>query len=450
MFEHNRVYEVILILKDNCAIKYYPDYAANSLRMTKEMGNRMLNRKIFKILFISFIIITFTITIINASKNNNSVSDGEKENNQAQNSPKTENLDVALEDEKDSNESDSLKKEAPKARAVYITGASAGNEAFLNNIINLIKTTELNAVVLDIKEDGKVNYKSDIKSVRDIKAYNNLYDVDSVLKKLKDNDIYVIGRLVCFRDNYLARKRGDLAIKSHDGSIWKENNAIAWTNPFNREVWEYNIEIAKEAVDKGFDEIQFDYVRFPTASSKEVYYGEDVPPKADAISDFLKKAASVLHKKGALVSADIFAIVCESSGDTEGIGQVLERVGMDIDYISPMIYPSHYANDSKGMMGNGVGQSINGVVFTAPDLQPYEVVYNVLEKTKNRISKVEGYRADVRPYLQGFTASYLPKGYYQTYGPKQIKQQIKAVYDAGFEEWIIWEAGNNYMEESFK
>ncbi|HOA97265.1 MAG TPA: putative glycoside hydrolase, partial [Acetivibrio saccincola] len=140
---------------------------------------------------------------------------------------------------------------------------------------------------------------------------------------------------------------------------------------------------------------------------------------------------------------------CETPGDTEGIGQVLERVGMDIDYISPMIYPSHYANSSRGMMGNGVGQSINGVVFTAPDLKPYEVVYNVLEKTKDRISKVENYKADVRPYIQGFTASYLPKGYYQVYGPEQIKQQIKAVYDAGFEEWIVWDAGNNYVEEAF-
>jgi len=101
------------------------------------------------------------------------------------------------------------------------------------------------------------------------------------------------------------------------------------------------------------------------------------------------------------------------------------------------------------MMGNGKGQSINGILFTAPDLKPYEVVYNVLLKTKDRISKVEGYRAKVRPYLQGFTASYLPKGYYQHYGPEQIRQQIKAVYDAGYEEWIFWNAANTYTESAF-
>jgi hypothetical protein len=433
----------------------------NSLRMTKEMGSRMLNRKIYKILFASFII-TSMIIIININRDNNN----------DQSLPETENLDFVLEEGKGNGDednigennsdkknngnensaggNDNLKKERVKVKAVYITGASAGNEAFLDKIINFTKNTELNAVVIDVKEDGKVNYESNLKSVRDIKGYSELYNVEKVIKKLKDNGIYVIGRVVCFRDNHLAIKRPDLAIKRRDGSIWKENNAIAWTNPFNQEVWEYNIEIAKEAVEKGFDEIQFDYVRFPAVSNKEVYYGENLPEKADAINGFLKEAAAELKEKGAIVSADIFAIVCESPGDTEGIGQVLERVGMDIDYISPMIYPSHYANNSRGMMGNGVGQSINGIVFTAPDLKPYEVVYNVLEKTKNRISEVENYKAEVRPYIQGFTASYLPKGYYQVYGPEQIKQQIKAVYDAGYEEWIVWDAGNNYVENAFK
>lgn len=336
-----------------------------------------------------------------------------------------------------------------KAKAVYITGSSAGNKRFMEKLISLINTTELNSVVLDIKEDGRVNYESDVQSVKDIAAHHQLYNVDEVMRVLHDNGIYVIGRLVCFKDNYLAGKRGDLAIKRGDGSVWRENGKVAWTNPYNKEVWKYNIEIAKEAVKKGFDEIQFDYVRFPTARKTDVDYGENPPPKADAISGFLKEASNEINRMGVPVSADIFAIVCESPGDREGIGQVLERVGMDIDYISPMIYPSHYANASKGMMGNGVGQSINGVVFKAPDLKPYEVVYNVLLKTKDRISKVEGYKAKVRPYLQDFTASYLPKGYYQTYGPEQVKQQLKAVYDAGYEEWILWDASNSYSETAF-
>ncbi|TYQ16145.1 UNVERIFIED_CONTAM: hypothetical protein Cloal_2655 [Acetivibrio alkalicellulosi] len=422
----------------------------------------MIKSNIKKISFILIITLVIVITIIANANRSNNEKYSEKNNNTDTNyqneveklkKNEVENFEGNLEniknDDLENSSAYNSKNKDFSARAIYITGSSAGNKEFLDKIINMIKSTELNAVVLDIKEDGKVNYKSEVKSVVDIGAHNQLYDVGYVMKELKDNDIYVIGRIVCFRDNHLAMKRADLAIKRSDGSIWKENNAIAWTNPYNHEVWKYNIEIAREAVKKGFDEIQFDYVRFPTASKREVHYGENMAPKADVISGFLKEAAEEIHKLGVPVSADIFAIVCESPGDTEGIGQVLERIGMDIDYISPMIYPSHYANNSNGMMGNGVGQSINGEVFKAPDLKPYEVVYNALLKTKDRISKVEGYKANVRPYLQGFTASYLPKGYYQVYGPDQIKQQIQAVYDAGYDEWIIWDATNSYNEEAF-
>lgn len=341
-----------------------------------------------------------------------------------------------------------------KVRAVYLTGNSAGNDAKLHKIIELSKTTELNAVVIDIKENGKVNYVSSVPEVVKNKAFVDLYDPEHVIKMLHDNDIYVIGRLVCFRDNELATKRPDLAIKGPGGEIWKENmgsGKTGWTNPYLEEVWRYNLDIAREAIEKGFDEIQFDYVRFPTAKSSEVYYGEDVPSKADAICSFLKLASKELYEeRGVPVSADVFGIIFESDRDGENIGQVLEKVGKDINYICPMVYPSHYANASNGIMGNGVGQTINGVLFTAPDLEPYKVVYNTLIKGRNRISAVEGYKADIRPYLQAFTAKYLPKGYYQTYGPQQIRQQIQAVYDAGYHEWILWDPSNNYSEEYFE
>lgn len=339
-----------------------------------------------------------------------------------------------------------------KVRAVYLSGSAAGNKAIIKHIIDLAKISELNAVVIDVKDDrGKVNYASDITEVKQNSAYQTFYDVKNVLDTLHENDIYVIGRIVNFKDPWMSTKRADLAIKRPNGQLWRENTTTPWLNPYNEEVWKYNISIAKEAVDKGFDEIQFDYVRFPDARKSDVNYGTNPIPKADAINNYLRNAYKEIHEgKGIPLSADIFAIVCESPGDTEGIGQVLEGAGKEIDYISPMIYPSHYANASHGMMGNGVGQSINGVNFTAPDLKPYEVVYNALLKTKNRITKVDGYKAKVRPYLQDFTASYIKnKAYYQTYGPEQVKQQKKAVYDAGFEEWILWDPSCTYTEEEF-
>lgn len=335
-------------------------------------------------------------------------------------------------------------------KAVYLSGDSAGSKKVINHIIELTKTTELNAVVIDVKEGGKVNYNSQIPAVREYAAFHPLYDAESVIKTLHDNNVYVIGRVVCFRDTVLAEKRADLAVKKVSGQLWREGR-FAWTNPYNEEVWKYNIDIAAEALDKGFDEIQFDYVRFPTTRKSEVDYGKDVPSKADTICKFLETAKKKLHDEmGASVSADVFGIICESQGDTEGIGQVLERVGKDMDCISPMLYPSHYANASHGINGNGVGQSVNGVEFKAPDLEPYKVVYNSLVKAKDRLSKTQGYNARVRPYLQAFTASYLSKGYYQKYGAEQIRQQIKAVYDAGYNEWILWDPANAYPDNAFE
>jgi len=341
--------------------------------------------------------------------------------------------------------------EQVKVKAVYLTGPSAGSSTRVDSIIELAKKTELNTVVVDIKEDGSLNYESDLEIVKKYGKQTKYYKPEVVIKKFHENGIYVIGRIVTFKDPTLAKNRVDLAIKNSKGSLWLENGSTPWTNPYNEEVWDYNIAIAKEAISKGFDEIQFDYVRFPTGRKADFNYGTNVPEKAVAINGFLAKANKVLHEEaGVPVSADVFAIIVESKPDGESIGQRISEVGKDIYCISPMIYPSHYANDAKkGIMSNGVGQKINGIVFTKPDLEPYKVMYNALVSTKAKIAEVPGYKAKVRPYLQAFTAKYLPNGYYQTYGPQQVKEQIKAVYDSGYEEWILWDPSNKYQESYF-
>ena len=122
---------------------------------------------------------------------------------------------------------------------------------------------------------------------------------------------------------------------------------------------------------------------------------------------------------------------------------------MDIDYICPMVYPSHYANSSRGVMGNGYGQEISGVLFTKPDFEPYRIVNLTLLNAKNKLAEIDGYKAGMRPYLQAFTASYLPDGYYQQYGAEQVRQQVQGLYDAGYEEWILWNPSNIYPEGAF-
>jgi hypothetical protein len=342
--------------------------------------------------------------------------------------------------------------EEVKVKAVYLTGPSAGSSARVDKIINMAKTTELNTVVVDIKEDGAVNFKTSLDVVNKYGKQLNYYKPKEVIKKFHDNGVYVIGRIVVFKDPVLAKSRADLGVKMPSGKLWLENGQTPWANPYMEEVWDYNIAIAKEAISYGFDEIQFDYVRFPTGSKSSFNYGANAPVKAEAINGFLAKAEKELHQGlGVPVSADVFAIIIESKGDGESIGQRINEVGKDIYCISPMIYPSHYANNSpKGIMGNGVGQKINGVTYTKPDLDPYGVVYNSLLSARKKISEVPGYKAKVRPYIQAFTAKYLPAGYFQTYGAEQVRQQIKAIQDAGYEEWILWDPSNKYQESYFE
>lgn len=325
-------------------------------------------------------------------------------------------------------------------KALYLTGWTAGSKDRLDYFVELANNTEINSYVIDIKDDdGLVGYKSDLNAVNEVKGWLTKYNVDTAIKTFHDNGIYVIGRLVCFKDPVLSTKRVDFAIKNTSGGLWRDNNNQTWLDPYNRESWPYIIDIAKEAVQKGFDEIQFDYIRFPSDGNKKaMVFNSGGIEKYELINEFISYTKKELPHVP--LSIDVFGIICESPKDTEDIGQYLELVGMEADFISPMVYPSHYA----------IGQVVNNVRFDKPDLEPYAVVYNSLLKAKNRLSEVEDYKAGMRPYLQGFTASYLRAGNYQTYGAKQIREQINAVYDAGYKDWIIWDPSNKYPVDAFE
>ncbi len=338
---------------------------------------------------------------------------------------------------------DSEPKPPVKAKALYLTGWTVGGTKSLEHYVELANTTEINSYVVDIKDDGGyVGYESQVPEVQANETWKKKYNVGKVLEAFHENDIYVIGRLVVFKDPLYSIKRPDLAIKSVKGGLWKDRNGLTWLNPYNKETWDYTISIAKEAVELGFDEIQFDYVRFDSDSKKNMDFSGVEIEKYQAICEFLAYAKEQIPEVP--ISADVFGIILESPADTEGIGQYLEEIGKDIDYISPMVYPSHYAP----------GQIVNKVKFEIPDLDPYGVVYNSLLKCKNRIALVPGYKAGVRAYLQDFTATWLQpvngKKVYQEYGAEQVRQQIQAVYDAGYEEWILWDAKNTYHEEALE
>lgn len=334
-----------------------------------------------------------------------------------------------------------------KIKGIYISGWTAGSDKKFSRLLDLIDETELNAVVIDIKDaEGLVTYRSKVPWTRANRTRSYaVKDISLLLGNLKERNIYPIARIVCFRDPLLSMAYPDIALKSRDGSLWKDRAGIGWLNPYNKEGWKYLLDLSKEAAILGFKEIQYDYVRFPTDGNiRDIDYGEGpgISGRSNAISDFLAYAKAGLEPLGTIVSADLFGIAATDVRGGRYIGQDMVKMAREVDYVSPMIYPSHYANIKQ----NGTGQLINDVLFKYPDLEPYSVVYNSLAVAQKRLqtSKVSG---RLRPWLQAFTASYLGKDRYQPYSGKQIKEQIKAVSDAGIDEWMLWNASNRYPND---
>ena len=321
-------------------------------------------------------------------------------------------------------------------RGMYVDEWSIAGEGRVDRYIDICDKSDMNAIVIDIKDDyGEITFSTNNEILATI-SNGAIPNIERIVSRLKEHGIYTIARLVCFKDPLWSSMNTELAIQDMSGALWKDNGSASWLNPYNKDSWEYIALIAKEAVRLGFNEIQLDYVRFPADGNlADIDFGSagNGKTKAEAIGEFLDYMESVLADTDAMLSADVFGIIAVAAGDFEGIGQDLDIVLQNVDYVCPMIYPSHFANEKE----NGVGQRINDVLFKIPDKEPYEVVYNILQMVKSRLPEGEGH-AGIRPYLQAFTASYLGDGYYQTYSAQQVLEQIQAVYDAGFDEWILW------------
>ena len=321
----------------------------------------------------------------------------------------------------------------PKVKGIYVTGPMAGNNAF-ENLLTLVDDTELNAMVIDVKNDaGEITYRMSQETAQEMGAcINYIRDMENFMKKLKEHGVYTIARIVCFKDPYLAEHHPELALKKPDGTAIVDGHGLAWVNPYKEEVWEYLVDVARKAGEIGFDEIQFDYVRFPIGSDAEAAdYGVDrnVYTKEQAITGFLTYAAEELHKEGIPVTADVFGTIIGSETDVQQVGQDYAELGNIVDAICPMVYPSHYGNGVFGL--------------SVPDAYPYETVYEAMKDSVEELADIpKEQQAVVRPWLQAFTATWV-EGYI-SYGGDQIRAQIQAVYDAGYEEWILWNASNHY------
>lgn len=315
-------------------------------------------------------------------------------------------------------------------KGIYVTGPVAGSKK-MEQLIHLVDTTPLNTMVIDIKNDGgEVTYKMDYELASQIGATKNyISDMEALVKRLKEKNIYLIARIVVFKDPILAEQMPEYSIHNKDGSLFRNRQGLAWVNPYEKEVWKYVLNIAVRAHQLGFDEIQFDYIRFPTDKGlSNVDYGPEssLQTKQQVITQFTKCASRILRERNIKVSADVFGGVISSEVDSELIGQDYVEMAEALDCISPMIYPSQFAKGCYGVEN--------------PDHSPYDIVYKSMMDSK---TKLEGKQnVTVRPWLQDFTASWLSD--HISYDEKEIRAQIDAVYASGYNEWILWNAGNNY------
>ena len=313
-------------------------------------------------------------------------------------------------------------------KALYLSFYGIGSTKLRGAALGLIDKTELNAVVIDVKGDrGMIAFKTSLPLAE--QAHSNelttMRDAKAMIERLHHDNIYAIARIVVFKDDPLATARPDLAVKRAGGAIFRDRERLAWTDPFNADVWDYNISIAMEAAHLGFDEIQFDYVRFPDAPGLKFSKPTDMKSRLGAISGFLAEARRRLTPYNVFLAADIFGYVAWNLDDTH-IGQRLEELAPIVDYISPMLYPSCFQFGIPG--------------YRNPVAHPYEIVFLSLQNARER-----GIRSNrFRPWLQAFRDYAFD---HREFTGTQIRAQISAAEKFGSDGWMLWNPRNQYTGE---
>ena len=320
-------------------------------------------------------------------------------------------------------------------RGIYVNAWSAGSRRRMAALIDLARRTEINSFVIDIKDaTGYVSHRTAVPLAREIGATGEVRipSMSWLLGRLEEAEIHPIARIVIVKDPLLAAARPELAVRDTSGGVWEDNTGTVWLNPFNREVWDYHVAIAREVAEMGFREIQWDYVRFPDAPASALgrahFPGRDGRLRTEAIREFLAYSRAELADLGVDITADVFGVTTSAAHDV-GIGQVWESFIDVVDVALPMVYPSHYWKGSFG--------------YDRPNSRPYEIVRRALEHAVERSAGREGAGA-TRPWLQDFTMG-APR-----YNAPEVRAQIQATYDAGIDEWILWNPGSRYTEAALE
>ena len=323
--------------------------------------------------------------------------------------------------EEETTQYNQLKNVPDEINAIYLTGPYLSNQSRFDKILSLIDETEINAVVIDVKDfSGRIYLNIENNELNKHNALQSWVKMDNIVKRLHEKNVYIIARIAVFEDPILSSNKINLAIKNINGNIWQAYNGLSLADPSSKDVWDYNILVAKEAWKMGFDEINFDYIRFPTDGNlKAISYNLSGKTKIEIINEFYKYLRNELE--GIIISADLFGLTTVI--DDIGVGQNIEDASKYFDFICPMVYPSHYANGFNG--------------FVDPSEYPYEVVFKSLSIANDKVT-------NIRPWLQAFDLL----GY--DYSKEEIQEQIKASKDAlldNYSGYMLWNSQNIYNKE---
>jgi hypothetical protein len=319
-------------------------------------------------------------------------------------------------------------------RGIYLTGWSAGGKKSLQKLVDLVDRSNINAMVIDVKDDGDVTYQADVPMAKETARHmdgnmKQISNIDKVIETLNKHNIFPIARITCFRDKPFGNAHPAFAVHNPSGGVWHDRKGNAWLNPYKKENWDYNVDLALDALKHGFKEIQFDYVRFPTDGHMSDMVFPDQPAGAiheDQIAAFLKYAHDKIHAHGGWFSADVFGLTSMVKND-EGIGQKFVKVVQNVDYLCPMVYPSHYAHGEYHIPN--------------PNAEPYKIIHLSVGDAQKRMKTVKT-DCKLRPWIQDFTLGSPP------YGATQVKAEMKALSDLGIHEYLLWNARNRFTESA--
>lgn len=356
-------------------------------------------------------------------------------------------------------------------KSIYMTGWSAGSKNYIKYVDELLKTTQINAVVIDVKDStGLVSYASAIPNVRAYKAYYpKIPDINALVNHFHDKGVYVIGRIVVFEDSVLAKNRPELAVyntapqnvlpnsttQTFKPILWQDNNGLLWLDPASKEVWDYNIAIAKEAFAHGFDEINFDYIRFPTDGNTKVM-GFPIWNRKVSKSSVIKNLLTTVRQELAdqVISIDIFGQVASTVGDI-GIGQILEDSFGLVDYVCPMMYPSHYVTGFL-QYKNPADHPYEIVKYSMDSALARQIAFdkvhnvvvsptsNITDQGAASLTTPKPLITKIRPWIQDFDLGAL-------YDGPMVLKEIQAVGDAAgnrFAGFMLWNPSNFYTQEA--